>query len=149
MGKLKRKISKNKISVALVIIGFIFTVYLDIIVLLLKNIFPWSSIIGIATISDRILFLTFLALLWYAWETQKIREYGGIEVETPIMYDIKHPSLASYLNRFPARQYIVKSEDKDLFLRFSACFGQFLMAKDIQLSYKHLPFKLYALPSAK
>lgn len=77
--------------------------------------------------------------------TQKIREYGGIEVETPIMYDVKHPSLASYLNRFPARQYIVKSEDKDLFLRFSACFGQFLMAKDIQLSYKHLPFKLYEL----
>ncbi|MFC1754885.1 threonine--tRNA ligase [Thermoproteota archaeon] len=76
---------------------------------------------------------------------QKIREYGGIEVETPIMYDINHPSMASYLNRFPARQYIVKSEDKDLFLRFSACFGQFLMAKDIQLSYKHLPFKLYEL----
>jgi threonyl-tRNA synthetase len=77
--------------------------------------------------------------------TQKVIEYGGMEVETPIMYDFQHPALANYLNRFPARQYIVKSEDKDLFLRFSACFGQFLMSKDAQISYKNLPFKIYEL----
>ncbi len=77
--------------------------------------------------------------------TQRVREYGGVEVETPIMYDFEHPALASYLNRFPARQYVVKSEDKELFLRFSACFGQFLMAKDLQISYKQLPFRIYEL----
>ena len=77
--------------------------------------------------------------------TQKVREYGGLEVETPVMYDFQHPSLASYLNRFPARQYVVKSEKKDYFLRFSACFGQFLMAKDSQISYRNLPLKLYEL----
>ncbi len=36
--------------------------------------------------------------------TRRVMEYGGIEVETPIMYDTKHPSLQSYFNRFPARQ---------------------------------------------
>ncbi len=77
--------------------------------------------------------------------TQKVRQYGGMEVETPIMYDFEHSSLSSYLNRFPARQYVVKSDNKDLFLRFSACFGQFLMAKDIQISYRHLPLKIYEL----
>jgi threonyl-tRNA synthetase len=77
--------------------------------------------------------------------TQKIIEYGGMEVETPIMYDFEHPSLASYLNRFPARQYVVHSEDKDYFLRFSACFGQFLMSHDAQFSYRHLPFRIYEL----
>ena len=77
--------------------------------------------------------------------SNKVRQYGGVEVETPIMYDFEHPSLASYLDRFPARQYVVKSEDKDLFLRFSACFGQFLMVKDFQISYKHLPFKIYEM----
>ncbi|MFQ6134955.1 MAG: threonine--tRNA ligase [Nitrososphaerales archaeon] len=77
--------------------------------------------------------------------SQKVREYGGVEVETPIMYDFEHPSIASYLDRFPARQYVVKSEDKDLFLRFSACFGQFLMAKDTQISYRQLPFRIYEL----
>ncbi|MGI0028249.1 MAG: threonine--tRNA ligase [Nitrososphaera sp.] len=77
--------------------------------------------------------------------TRRIMEYGGIEVETPIMYDTKHPSLESYFNRFPARQYNIASDNKQLFLRFAACFGQFLMAKDFNISYRHLPVKLYEL----
>lgn len=76
---------------------------------------------------------------------EKIHEYGGIEVETPIMYDSHHPSLESYFNRFPARQYNINSEGKHLILRFAACFGQFLMATDFQLSYKTLPLRLYEL----
>jgi threonyl-tRNA synthetase len=75
----------------------------------------------------------------------RVAAYGGMEVETPIMYDFHHPSLASYMNRFPARQYVLKSEDKELFLRFAACFGQFLMAHDAQFSYKQMPIKLYEL----
>ena len=77
--------------------------------------------------------------------TDKIRDYGGVEVETPIMYDSYHPSMKSYFNRFPARQYSIDSEGKHLFLRFAACFGQFLMVSDFQLSYKNLPYKLYEL----
>jgi len=77
--------------------------------------------------------------------TRRVMDYGGIEVETPIMYDAKHPSMESYFNRFPARQYSITSDNKQLFLRFAACFGQFLMAKDFNISYKHLPVKLYEL----
>jgi len=77
--------------------------------------------------------------------TKKVSQYGGLEVETPIMYDSHHPSMESYFNRFPARQYNIKSDQKDLFLRFAACFGQFLMTKDFQISYKNLPLKLYEL----
>jgi len=77
--------------------------------------------------------------------TQKVTEYGAMEVETPVMYDLNHPSLAAYIERFPARQYIVKSEDRDLFLRFAACFGQFLLAHDTQASYRQLPLRIYEL----
>ena len=77
--------------------------------------------------------------------SKKVSQYGGLEVETPIMYDSHHPSMESYFNRFPARQYNIKSDNKDLILRFAACFGQFLMAKDFQISYKNLPLKLYEL----
>jgi len=77
--------------------------------------------------------------------TEKVIEYGAMEIETPIMYDFKHPSLADYLSRFPARQYVVKSEDKEYFLRFSACFGQFLTVHDMNISYRHLPMKVYEL----
>jgi len=72
-------------------------------------------------------------------------DYGAMEVETPIMYDYEHPSLKKYLNRFPARQYVVLSEDKEFFLRFAACFGQFLMAHDMVFSYKQLPMRMFEL----
>jgi len=77
--------------------------------------------------------------------TNMVKQYGGYEVETPIMYDSHHPSMESYFNRFPARQYSIDAEGKHLFLRFAACFGQFLMAHDFQLSYKNLPYRLYEL----
>ncbi|MGE5637567.1 MAG: threonine--tRNA ligase, partial [Chloroflexota bacterium] len=77
--------------------------------------------------------------------TSQMAAYGAMEVETPIMYDFNHPSLSDYLNRFPARQYLLKTEDKELFLRFAACFGQFLMMHDAQFSYKQMPLKLYEL----
>ena len=78
--------------------------------------------------------------------TRQVMEYGGMEVETPLMYDSKHPAMESDFNRFPARQYnIITDNNKQFFLRFAACFGQFLMAKDFQISYKHLPLRLYEL----
>jgi threonyl-tRNA synthetase len=77
--------------------------------------------------------------------TQEVAEYGAMEVETPVMYDFQHPSLADYLDRFPARQYVLESGEKEFFLRFSACFGQFLMAHDAQFSYRQLPFRIYEL----
>jgi len=74
-----------------------------------------------------------------------VAENGGMQVETPIMYDYEHPQLSKYLNRFPARQYRLKPSDKEFFLRFAACFGQYLMKHDMQISYKNLPLKLYEL----
>ncbi len=77
--------------------------------------------------------------------TEKVIDYGGMEVETPVMYDIEHPAIAQYLERFPARQYLLNSDKRDFFLRFSACFGQFLMVHDAQFSYRQLPLRIYEL----
>lgn len=80
-----------------------------------------------------------------SYVTERVRRYGGCEVETPIMYDPAHPGMAAYFGRFPARQYSVDSDGRGLFLRFAACFGQFMMAARYQLSHRGLPFRLYEL----
>ncbi|MFX0086076.1 MAG: threonine--tRNA ligase [Candidatus Hodarchaeota archaeon] len=72
-------------------------------------------------------------------------QYGAMVVETPIMYSYEHPSLKKYLERFPARQYVVKSGEKDYFLRFSACFGQFLAMADATISYRQFPLKIFEM----
>jgi threonyl-tRNA synthetase len=74
-----------------------------------------------------------------------VRDIGGMQVETPIMYDLEHPALGEYVKKFPARQYTVKSDNKDFFLRFAACFGQYMIMKDMTISYRHLPMRLYEL----
>ncbi len=68
-----------------------------------------------------------------------------MNVETPIMYDCEHPALKDYLNRFPARQYTIETPNKRVFLRFSACFGQFLALHDANISYRNLPLRIYEL----
>lgn len=79
------------------------------------------------------------------WVTRKTVEYGAMEVETPVMYDTEHPTLKSYLDRFPARQYTIKTPNKRVFLRFAACFGQFLIAHGAEISYKNLPLRMYEM----
>jgi threonyl-tRNA synthetase len=70
---------------------------------------------------------------------------GAMELETPQMYDYEHPSLKKYMERFPARQYIVLSDKKRYFLRFAACFGQFLTATGMNISYRNLPLRLFEI----
>ncbi len=77
--------------------------------------------------------------------TDIARANGGMEVETPIMYDRSHPNLKAYIDRFPARQYTLESDRRNLFLRFAACFGQYLMKHDMSISYRNLPLRLYEL----
>ncbi len=77
--------------------------------------------------------------------TAEMIEYGANVVQTPLIYDYAHPSLKSYLQRFPSRQYVVRSGDRDYFARFSACFGQFLLISQAQVSYKQLPLKLFEI----
>jgi len=77
--------------------------------------------------------------------TRLVVDHGAMEVETPIMYDYGHPALSSYLHRFPARQYVVRSDDKEFFLRFAACFGQYMIQHDMVTSHRNLPMRLYEL----
>ncbi|OGI15805.1 threonine--tRNA ligase [Candidatus Micrarchaeota archaeon RBG_16_49_10] len=77
--------------------------------------------------------------------TRTVIDEGAMEMEGPIMFSVDHPAAISYLNKFPARQYIVKSGDREFFLKFAACFAQFTMAHDMNISYKNLPLWLYEL----
>ena len=77
--------------------------------------------------------------------TRSTVEAGAMQVETPIMYDYEHPSLKKYMHRFPARQYRIQTPNKEVFLRFAACFGQFLMMHDASVSHKNLPLWMYEL----
>lgn len=75
----------------------------------------------------------------------RVLEYGGMPVETPVMYDLGDKAIAEHAAKFGERQYRFKSGNRDMMLRFAACFGMFSIMHDMHISPNTLPMKLYEL----
>ncbi|EHP84752.1 threonine--tRNA ligase [Methanotorris formicicus] len=72
-------------------------------------------------------------------------DMGAMPVETPVMYDLGNKAIREHADKFGERQYRFRQGNKELMLRFAACFGQFMMKKDMYILPRHLPIKLYEL----
>ena len=75
----------------------------------------------------------------------RVLDYGGMPVETPVMYDLADASISEHAAKFGERQYRFKSGNRDMMLRFAACFGMFSIMHDMHISPNTLPMKLYEL----
>ncbi|SCL75031.1 Threonine-tRNA ligase 1 [Methanoculleus chikugoensis] len=75
----------------------------------------------------------------------QVLEYGGMPVETPVMYDLGDRAISEHAAKFGERQYRFKSGNRDMMLRFAACFGMFSIMHDMHISPNTLPMKLYEL----
>lgn len=72
MTKLIRKIQNNLSLILWLILSVVITIFLDPLALWVNRI-PQAAIDGLVSINDRILFLTFMGLVWYAWETRRMK----------------------------------------------------------------------------
>jgi len=74
-----------------------------------------------------------------------VLDYGGTPVETPVMYDLGDRAIYEHAEKFGERQYRFKSNNRDMMLRFAACFGMFSIMRDMHISPNTLPMKMYEL----
>ncbi len=74
-----------------------------------------------------------------------VLDYGGMPVETPVMYDLGNTAINEHAGKFGERQYRFKSGNRDMMLRFAACFGMFSIMHDMHISPNTLPMKMYEL----
>jgi len=74
-----------------------------------------------------------------------VLEYGGSPVETPVMYDLGDKAIYEHADKFGERQYRFKSNNRNMMLRFAACFGMFSIMRDMHISPNQLPMKMYEL----
>lgn len=72
-------------------------------------------------------------------------DYGGMPVETPIMYDLGARSISEHAGKFGERQYRFESGNRRMMLRFAACFGQFSIMRDMHISSNDLPLRIYEM----
>lgn len=59
------------------------------------------------------------------------------------MFDLKQKAIAEHASLFGQRMYLVESENRKFVMRYAACFQQFSLAKDWQISYRNLPFGMF------
>ncbi|WP_048152990.1 threonine--tRNA ligase [Methanolacinia paynteri] len=74
-----------------------------------------------------------------------VLNYGGMPVETPVMYDLDNHAINEHAGKFGERQYRFKSGNRNMMLRFAACFGMFSIMHDMHISPNTLPMKMYEL----
>jgi threonyl-tRNA synthetase len=80
-----------------------------------------------------------------AYVSDLVVEYGGMPVETPVMYDLGARSIREHAGKFGERQYRFESGDRRMMLRFAACFGQFSIMRDMHISVNDLPLRIYEM----
>jgi threonyl-tRNA synthetase len=76
---------------------------------------------------------------------QLVLPYGATPVETPVMYDLADQAIYEHADKFGERQYRFKSGNRNMMLRFAACFGMFSIMRDMHISPHSLPMKMYEL----
>jgi threonyl-tRNA synthetase len=76
---------------------------------------------------------------------QLVLPYGATPVETPVMYDLADRAIAEHADKFGERQYRFKSGNRNMMLRFAACFGMFSIMRNMHISPNYLPMKMYEL----
>lgn len=77
-----------------------------------------------------------------------VSEMGAMKIETPLLYDWSNEDIREQGESFHERHYIagVKgNRKKELVLRFAGDFGLFRMMKDLKLSHRNLPMRIYEL----
>jgi len=62
------------------------------------------------------------------------------EIKGTNMFDLNFPAIKTHALLYGDRLYTIETEKREFVLRYAACFQQFAMAKDWQISHKHLPF---------
>ncbi|XGI83359.1 threonine--tRNA ligase [Halorutilales archaeon Cl-col2-1] len=72
-------------------------------------------------------------------------DYGGMPVETPIMYDLGSDCISEHSEKFGERQYRFESGSRKMMLRFAACFGQFSIMRDMHITSNDLPLRIYEM----
>jgi threonyl-tRNA synthetase len=71
---------------------------------------------------------------------------GAMRIETPLMYRISQKDIAEQAEKFLEKDYRIKlGKDKELLLRFAGDFGLFSTMKNVQMSQRQLPIRVFEL----
>lgn len=77
-----------------------------------------------------------------------VKDLKAMKIETPMLYRLEEPDIAEQASKFRERDYRFEIDGRELILRFAGDFGLFRMMKDVTMSYRQLPIRVYELTSS-
>ena len=81
----------------------------------------------------------------YAWQSANELNIPSFSIKGTNMFNLNVPAIREHADLFGERLYTIHVDDEDFILKYAACFQQFSMLKDWQISYKHIPFGMFEI----
>ena len=79
------------------------------------------------------------------WVLDVALSLGAMVIETPTMYRADEPDIRAQAERFVEKDYKLRVGEKTLFLRFAGDFGLFRMMKNVRMSVRQLPIRVFEI----
>jgi threonyl-tRNA synthetase len=81
----------------------------------------------------------------YAWQSVKELGIPSFSIKGTNLFNLSVPAIKEHAELFGERQYIVDVDNEQYVLKYAACFPQFCMLKDWQISYRQIPFGMFEI----
>ena len=81
----------------------------------------------------------------YAWQSANELNIPSFSIKGTNMFNLDVPAIREHADLFGERLYTIHIDDEDFILKYAACFQQFSMLKDWQISYKQIPFGMFEI----
>jgi len=81
----------------------------------------------------------------YAWQSANELNIPSFSIKGTNMFNLNAPAIREHADLFGERLYTIHVGDEDFILKYAACFQQFSMLKDWQISYKQIPFGMFEI----
>jgi threonyl-tRNA synthetase len=81
----------------------------------------------------------------YAWQSSKEIGLPSFSIKGTNLFNLNLPPIKKHADLFGERLYTVKVDNEEFILRYAACFQQFSMLKDWNISYKQIPFGMFEI----
>jgi threonyl-tRNA synthetase len=81
----------------------------------------------------------------YAWRITQELKIPSFNIKGTNLFNVDLPEIREHADLFGERLYSLKVDKKEFILKYAACFQQFSLVKDWNISYKQIPFGMFEI----
>jgi len=81
----------------------------------------------------------------YAWQSVNELNVPSFSIKGTNLFNLNVPAIKEHADLFGERLYTIRIDNEEYILKYAACFQQFSMLKDWNISYRQIPFGMFEI----